>query len=163
LMTAMLENKFKPTPMLDYGLFTATRSVPFPRAYLFKNEKGLKPIVAKLCAHGVAVEELTEPLAAEVESLLITDFRKSARVFQGHAEVKLKVRAQKESISFPSGSFLIRTSQPLAPLIFYLLEAESDDGFVNWNMLDSYLEKGRTYPIYRSLGQLNAASRLKSD
>lgn len=162
MMTAMIENKFTPTTMPDYGLFSATRSLAFPRAYLLKNEEGLQTIIAKLNAHGIAVDELTQPLTIEVESLLIKDVKKSARVFQGHAEVKLKVFPQKETIAFPAGSILIRTAQPLAPLIFYLLEAESDDGFVNWNFLDAYLEKGKTYPIYRSLEELHAASRSKS-
>jgi hypothetical protein len=161
LMTAMIENRFTPTPMLDYGIFAITRSITVPRAYIFRNEDGMKTILAKLIAHGIAVEELTETCSAEVESLLITDVKRSARVFQGHSEVKLKGRAQKEMISFPAGSFVVRTSQPLARLIFYLLEAESDDGFVNWNFLDPYLEKGKTYPIYRSAGEPNAASRLK--
>jgi Zinc carboxypeptidase len=161
LMTAMIENKFTPTPMLDYGLFAPTRSVTVPRAYIFRNEDGMKTVLAKLIAHGIAVEELTGTLSAEVESLLITDVKRSARVFQGHSEVKLKGRAQKETISFPAGSIIVRTSQPLTRLIFYLLEAESDDGFVSWNFLDAYLEKGKTYPIYRSAGEIHAASRLK--
>jgi hypothetical protein len=161
LMTAMIENRFTPTPMFDYGLFAATRSLTVPRAYIFRNEEGMKSVLAKLIAHGITVEELTEKLSAEVETLLITDVKKSARAFQGHSEVKLKVRPQKEMISFPEGSIVVRTSQPLSRLIFYLLEAESDDGFVNWNFLDSYLEKGKTYPIYRSAGELNAAIRLK--
>jgi Zinc carboxypeptidase len=161
LMTAMIENRFTPTPMLDYGLFAATRSVTMPRAYIFRNEGGMNTVLAKLISHGIAVEELTETFSAEVESLLITDVKRAARVFQGHSEVKIKGRTQKETISFPAGSLVVRTSQPLARLIFYLLEAESDDGFVNWNFLDAYLEKGKTYPIYRSAAEPNAASRLK--
>jgi hypothetical protein len=42
-----------------------------------------------------------------------------------------------------------------------LLEAESDDGFVNWNFLDAYLEKGKSYPIYRSTSEVKAPSILK--
>jgi Zinc carboxypeptidase len=161
MMTAMIENKFTPTLMPDYGLFAATKSLAAPRAYLFRNEDGMKTVVAKLLAHGVAVEELTEPLTAEVESFVIDDVKKAARAFQGHAEVKLKGRMQKEPVQFPAGSILVRTSQPSASLIFYLLEAESDDGFVNWNFLDAYLEKGSTYPIYRLTGDVKAPSRLK--
>jgi hypothetical protein len=161
MMTAMIENKITPTPMPDYGLFAATKSLALPRAYIFRNEDGMKSVVAKLLAHGVAVEELTEPLTIEVESFIIDDVKKAARAFQGHAEVKLKGRTQKETVQFPSGSILVRTSQPSASLIFYLLEAESDDGFVNWNFLDSYLEKGKTYPIFRTTGEANAPSRLK--
>ena len=160
-MTAMIENKFTPTPMLDYGLFIPTKNIPEPRAYLFRDEAGLKTIVAKLIAHGIAVENLTEPLTAEFETYVIDDVKKAARAFQGHQEVKLKGHLKNETATFPPGSILIRTSQPLAPLIFYLLEPESDDGFVNWNFLDEYLEKGKTYPIYKMMGELKAASILK--
>src|SRR5215813_4341575 len=37
MMTAMIENKFTPTPMPDYGLFAATKSLAPPSAYLFRN------------------------------------------------------------------------------------------------------------------------------
>jgi zinc carboxypeptidase len=161
IMTAMIENKFTPTPMPDYGIFAATKSLALPKAYLFRNEDGMKTMIAKLLAHGVAVEDLTEPLTVEVESFVIDDVKKAARAFQGHAEVKLKGRMQKETVQFPAGSILVRTSQPSASLIFYLLEAESDDGFVNWNFLDPYLEKGKTYPIYRTTAEANAPSRLR--
>ena len=160
MMTVMSENEFTPTPMPDYGLFAATKSLAPPRAYLFRNEDGMKTVVAKLLAHGVAVEELTEALTAEVESFVIDDVKKAPRAFQGHAEVKLKGRMQKEQVQFPAGSILVRTSQPSASLIFYLLEAESDDGFVNWNFLDAFLEKAKTYPIYRLTGDVKAPSRL---
>jgi hypothetical protein len=161
MMTAMIENRFTPTPMPDYGLFIATKSTSIPRAYLIRSEDGTKTVIARLLAHGIAVEELTEPLATEVESFVIDEVKKAARAFQGHAEVRLKGHSQKETVNFPTGSILIRTTQPLAPLIFYLLEAESDDGFVNWNFLDAYLEKGKVYPIYRTMGEVKAASRLK--
>jgi len=161
MMTAMIENKFTPTPMPNYGLFAATKSGVIPQAYLFRNEDGMKTVIAKLLAHGIAIEELTEPLTAEVESFVIDDVKKAARAFQGHAEVKLKGRTQKEAVQFPAGSILIRTAQSSASLIFYLLEAESDDGFVNWNFLDAYLEKGKTYPIYKLTGEVKAPSKLK--
>lgn len=161
-MTTMVEDKFTPTVMPDYGLFTATKSNEVPRAYIFKNESGLKTVISKLQAHGIVIEELTEPLNTEAESFVIDSVSKAARAFQGHAEVKLKGRAQKETVSFPTGSILVRTTQPLASLIFYLLEAESDDGFVRWNFLDAYLEKGKTYPIYKLTGEVKAASKLKN-
>lgn len=160
-MTAMVEDKFTPTLMPDYGLFAATRTVALPRAYLFRNEAGMKTVLAKLMAHGIVVEELTEPLTVEVESFVITSVNQAGRAFQGHQEIKLKGRTQPESVTFPAGSILVRTTQPLAALIFYLLEAQSDDGLVRWNFLDDYLEKGKTYPIYRLTGDVKAATRLK--
>ena len=55
----------------------------------------------------------------------------------------------------------MRAQQPLALLAFYLLEAESDNGFANWNFLDAYLEKGKVYPIYKLMNDVSAASRLR--
>jgi hypothetical protein len=55
----------------------------------------------------------------------------------------------------------VRTNQPLTSLLCYLLEAESDDGFVNWNFLDVYLGKGKTYPINKLMREVKAASRLR--
>jgi hypothetical protein len=159
-MTAMVEDKFTPVKMLDYGLFAAKRSVTTPRAYLFRDEEGMKTVIEKLLAHGVTVEELTAPLTVEVESFVIEEVTRAQRVFQGHRETKLKGRTQKETITFPAGSILVRTAQPLATLASYLLEAESDDGLVNWNFLDAYLEKGKVYPIYKATQEVKAASRL---
>lgn len=161
MMTAMIESKITPTPMLDYGLFAAIQNAPVPRAYMFRDEDGMKTVISKLRAHGIPIEELTEAASVEVERFMIEDVRKAARAFQGHAEVKLKGRAQKETVEFPAGSILVRTSHPYAALIFYLLEPESDDGFVNWNFLDAYLEKGKTYPIHKIMGELKLSSRLK--
>ena len=160
-MTAMIENKFTPTPMVEYGLFAATRNLTVPRAYIFRDEEGMKNVTAKLIAHGISVEELTYQVSANVESFVIDDVKRAPRTFQGHQETRLKGRIQKETITFPAGSIIVRTPQPLSSLIFYLLEAESDDGFVKWNFLDAYLEKGMTYPIYRLMNDSKFASRLK--
>jgi hypothetical protein len=45
----------------------------------------------------------------------------------------------------------IPAAQPLARLAFYLLEPESDDGLVTWNLIENGLAGGGTYPIYRVL------------
>jgi hypothetical protein len=152
-MVAMVEDKVTPTRMTDYGLFNATRKVPLPNGYIFRNEEGLQTILAKLQAHGFAIEKLKRAQTFEVESFQIEGVNKAGRAFQGHQEIKLKGRRQNEQIKFPAGSILVRTNNSRRALAFYLLEAESDDGFVNWNFLDQYLEKGKTYPIYRVIGE----------
>ena len=148
-MTAMIEEKVTPVKMLEYGQFMSARSIAVPSAYIFRNEEGMKIIIEKLHAHGIVLEELAESKTMEVESFLIEDVKRSTRAFQGHSEVQLKGSTRKESLQFAKGSIILRTAQPKKSLIFYLLEAESDDGFVNWNFLDSYLVAGKTYPIYK--------------
>jgi hypothetical protein len=57
-------------------------------------------------------------------------------------------------------------NQPLAALIFYLLEPESDDGLVNWNVLDQELDRAEkdasaaAYPVYRSKASLKVPREL---
>jgi len=64
-MMAMVPEKIRPVKMQDYGLFTATRTAPEARAYLFPAEDGLRVPLEKLRLHGIHVEELTAPLTTE--------------------------------------------------------------------------------------------------
>jgi hypothetical protein len=157
-MTVMIQNKFVPARMLNYGLFARSRSIPLPRAYIFPAEENLDPIIDILKAHGIAVEKVTEPATAELEAFVIDEVKHSERTYQGHRETTLKGHNQTTRMTFPAGSHLVRTAQPLANLVFYLLEPESDDGIVEWNLLDAHLAPGRTYPIYRITGKFDPAS-----
>lgn len=156
-MTAMLEDKITPMKMEDFGNFAATRSVKAPRAYLFKPDA---KIVEKLLQHGITVEELTAELTVNVDSFAIETVEKSKRPFQGHNETKITGKYSTGKMTFPVGTILVRTAQPLGRLVFYLLEPESDDGLVDWNFFDSYLETGKTFPVYKLMQNENIASRL---
>jgi hypothetical protein len=158
-MIAMVPDKMRPVKMQDFGLFTATRTVPAARAYLFPAEDGLRVPLEKLRAHGIQVEELTAPLTTEAESFTIGNVRKSPRKFQGHNEVKLAGEFKKDTATFPTGTILVRTAQPLGLLAAYLLEPEADDGLVTWNYFDAYLDAGKTFPVQKIMGDFTAASR----
>ncbi|HKR23370.1 MAG TPA: hypothetical protein VJS17_12280, partial [Pyrinomonadaceae bacterium] len=159
-MTATVEDKFKPLRMDDFGIFVAKRSVTAPRAYVFKPEKNLEIVIERLVQHGIAVEELTSPLQVEVDVFTIGNVTRSQRTFQNHREMKITGTYKKESMTFPAGTIIVRTAQPLGRLACYLLEAESDDGLVDWNFFDSYLETGKTFPVYKLMQNVNTASRL---
>ena len=159
-MTAMVEDKFKPLRMDDYGIFAAKRSVIAPRAYVFKPEQNLEKVIEKLVQHGIAVEELTAPLQTEVEVFTIGNVTRAQRTVQNHREMKITGTYRKETMSFPAGTIIVRTAQPLGRLVCYLLEAESDDGLVDWNFFDPYLETGKTFPVYKIMQNGNMASRL---
>ena len=159
-MTAMVEEKFKPLRMDDYGTFAAKRSVVAPRAYIFKPDKNLEVVIEKLVQHGITVEELTAPVQTEVDVFTIGNVTRSERAFQNHRQMKITGTYTKENMTFPSGSIVVRTAQPLGRLVCYLLEAESDDGLVNWNFLDPYLEKGKIFPVYKIMQNANMASRV---
>jgi len=159
-ITVMLEDKFTPVMMQDFGMFAAKRSVPIARAYLFRRQDGTQAIIEKLLQHGIAVEELTAPLTADVESFAIEGIRKAGRAFQGHTTVTLTGKYKKETVEFPAGSIIVRAAQPLGTLAAYLLEPESDDGLTTWNFFDSYLEQGKIHPVFKAMGDPRASSRL---
>jgi hypothetical protein len=159
-MTAMVEEKFKPLRMDDYGIFAAKRSVVAPRAYIFKPEKNLEVVIEKLVQHGITVEELTSPVQIEVDVFTIGNVTRSPRAVQNHREMKVTGSYKTENMTFPAGSIIVRTAQPLGRLVCYLLEAESDDGLVDWNFFDPYLETGKMFPVYKIMQNVNVASRV---
>jgi hypothetical protein len=155
-----MTEKVTPVRMQDFGVFEATRKVPAAACYLLPPEEGLKTVVEKIQAHGVTVEALTAPLTAEVENFTIDDVHHAERPFQGHREVKLTGKFVRESRTFPGGTLLVRTAQPLGALAAYLLEPESEDGLTAWNFLDAYLSPGKVYPIARVMQAQNVATRI---
>ncbi len=160
MMTAMLEDKVTPVKMLDYGMFEATRTVPTAGAYLFQREKGMQVVLDKLLAHGITVEELTAPATLEVKVFRIEDVTKKQKLFEGHHQVILRGNYEGQKLELPQGTLLVRTTQPLGILAAYLLEPESEDGLVTWNFLDSFLEKGKVYPIYKLTKEVRLPSRV---
>ncbi|MGA1367169.1 MAG: hypothetical protein ACO394_01480 [Blastocatellia bacterium] len=159
-MRLMVEEKATPMLMPDYGTFTATRTVEAPNAYLIPAGEVATKLLPNLRQHGIPVETLTEEAEVKVDSFLIERVNKAARVFQGHREVRLEGKFQSGSRAFPAGSLLIRTAHPLHALIAYLLEPESDNGYVRWNFLDPWLEKKAIYPVYRVGAHFPAPTRL---
>lgn len=142
-----------PVPMKHYGLFTTSRQVAMPRGWLLPKphvDSGrLAAALERLRQHGVEVREVSEPREVTVERFIITDVTRAERAFQGHQEAGLKGRYESARLSVHPGAYFVPASQNLARLAFYLLEAESDDGFVTWNVVNDGLRPGETYPIYR--------------
>ena len=58
------------------------------------------------------------------------------------------VAAERE---LPAGTVVVNIKQPLGRLAFYLVEPRSDDGLVDWNIMDAALgESVKVFPIVRS-------------
>ena len=50
---------------------------------------------------------------------------------------------------FPAGMLLVPGDQPQAVAALYMLDPESDDGLVTWNLFDSELAPGKIFPVWR--------------
>ncbi len=133
-----------------YDRFTATRARPLPYAWAFP--PGQDAALGLLRLHGVIVERSEAPLEVEVERFTVDTITRNTRVFQGHRETRLEGRWNRQPRQvLPAGTLVVRAGQPLAILAAQLLEAESADGLVSWNVLDPALTVGREFPIVRVL------------
>jgi hypothetical protein len=140
-----------PEPMPDYGSFRVTEWERVPAAYYVP--AGLERVHDLLAFHGVASYALAEPVTHTLERFGIDSTTVAAQEFQGHRERELHGRWERASMTLPAGTIVVPvTGQALARLIFYLLEPRSDDGVVNWTILDPQLrDEPAHYPIVRRL------------
>ena len=144
-----------PVAMKEYGTFVATRTLTMPKGWIIPKALGESPRLAAaldhLRWHGIEIEEVTAEATVAVERFTIAEVTKAPRVFQGHQEARLKGAFDRIQLTVEPGSLFIPANQRLARLAFYLIEPESDDGLVTWNVIDEGLEAGSTYPIYRAI------------
>ena len=132
--------------------YYASRNVKFPYAYLITT---MDPsITVLLKAHGIRIEKLALNTEIEVEKFEISDLKCAERLNQGHHTNSIKGKSVFDTLNFPAGTIVVRTSQPLANLAAYLLEPQSNDGMMTWNFFDRYLVPQwgpgyNSYPVYK--------------
>jgi hypothetical protein len=145
------------TPVIPiYDRFTPLVTRSMPHAYVLPPEA--RAAAELLSRHGIIVETAMAQLEARGERFLIDSIIRDARAYQGHHETRLAGRWEEASVSAPPGSFVIRTGQTLAVLAVYMLEPESDDGLVTWNLLDEGMASG-TFPVVRILQTITTPLR----
>jgi len=132
--------------------YDATSSVKFPFAYLLTVSD--PTVIDLIRRHGILVSQLTKNQAFDVESFKLNDLKAESRLNQGHFNQTASGVWTSEYREFKSGTYVIRTSQPLANVASYLLEPQSNDGLLKWNFLDRYLvpQWGRgfnPFPVYK--------------
>jgi hypothetical protein len=138
----------RPERMADFSTFEAAETEVVPAAWLVPAE--LTQVADRLAAHGVRFERLAAPERMTVEEFRIDSTRTSEQPFQNHRERRVWGRYVRTERVVPAGTLRVTSSQPLGRLAFTLLEPRSDDGFLNWNLMDAALEKvPRVYPVVR--------------
>jgi hypothetical protein len=150
--------RYRTQRMPVYTRFAPTLSRPLPFAWSLGAEAG--EVVRRLRGHGVRVEQLAEAAAIPVEVFAVDSIAVAPRPFQGHHEVTLGGRWRREQRVLPSGAYVIPAGQPLGIVAMVLLEPESDDGLVTWNVFDAAMRSGADFPVVRIPLPFAAARRL---
>ena len=142
-----------PVMMKEYITFAPTRTLEMPKGWIIPKALAESPRMTAaldhLRWHGIKFAQTAAEMQLAVERFTIAEITKAPRAFQGHQEARLKGAFDRIQLTVEADSLFIPANQPLARLAFYLLEAESDDGLVTWNVIDEGLAAGQTYPIYR--------------
>ena len=137
----------RPERMPEFQTFRPTETAVAPAFYYVP--PGLTKVIALLEAHGVRLERLARAEARTVERFAIDSQATATTEFQGHHERTLYGRWEGVEVTLPESTVVVAVRQPLGRLAFTLLEPRSDDGVVDWNVLDDALEGARSYPILR--------------
>ena len=129
-----------------------TKNIRFPYAYLLNPTD--PEIINLIQDHGIQLEQLKEETTLSVERFKIEELKGAERLYQGHYMNDITGEFILEEKTFPAGTYVVFTTQPLGSLAAYLLEPQADDGFMKWNIFDRYLvpQWGRGYypfPVYR--------------
>lgn len=120
--------------------FEGTAWAMAPKAYVLGPELGA--VAALLRVHGVLVEEIAATYEADLTTFHLIRSERAARPFQGHHERSAEWRIAPEPVKVPAGSFRVELDQPLARLIFQLVDPRADDGSLTWNLYDRWLDAG---------------------
>ena len=136
--------RFKTQMMPDFDRFVPTLLRKMPEAYYLSDTTA----VARLRLHGVRVDRVQPSwLLPRMERFAIDSVVRSPRAFQMHNEVR--PFGHWEPVTGISVAYVVPTSQPLGRVAMYLLDPESDDGLVTWNVFDGALAQ-RSYPVLRT-------------
>jgi dipeptidyl aminopeptidase/acylaminoacyl peptidase len=134
-------------PVQYLGACEPTLSVSRPYAYLFP--AAYAKAVETLQRHGIDVEQLREDIELDLEVYPIDQVHHSSGAFQKHHLVRVEATARPESRRLPAGTILVKTGQALGDLVVYLLEPQSEDGLVTWNLFDDGLAAGKDFAVVR--------------
>jgi ketosteroid isomerase-like protein len=135
-----------------FARYRPERQVALPGAYLL--DASQRDAVAKLQQHGIVVDELAEAVELEIEVFKIQSIAPDPTLLQGHYLTRAGGEYQSATRLIEAGTFLVRLDQPLAMVVAAMLEPESSDSLLAWNVFSRAIsmQLGNVqpeYPVYR--------------
>ena len=139
--------------IVNYSAFTPTVTAILPKGYIIPAE--FANIAEHLMKNGVKVTKLEKNVRATGQSYKATKLAIAQRPFEMHKMATIEGAYENTTKKFGKGDYWVDLAQPLANLIFYMLEPESDDGLVTWNFFDEHFQKNDIdqkaveYPVFK--------------
>lgn len=121
------------------------RARELPASYLILPEQ--VRAIETLHQLGIQTEQLTTATQLTVEAFEVTQMEEEQISFKTFTPVKVATKVAKQSMQFPAGTHVVKTSQKRARLLAVMLEPESANGFVNYRIIE--VQEGEQVPVYR--------------
>ena len=141
--------RFKTAPMQLITQFTPTLTRPAPWGYAIAASDTSAVNLARL--HGLEMSRLSAAWSGDAGPQFTVDSTVIAtQAFEGHRLVRLVGRWETgKPVTLAAGTYVVRVAQPLGVLAMYLLEPESDDGLVAWDVGGRSSASVGTAPVVR--------------
>jgi hypothetical protein len=123
---------------------TATAVVP--AAYIIP--AAWTVVIDRLVAHGVRFARLDRAVTMDVATYRFSNVTWDTKPFEGHMSAKYDLTPASERMTFPPGSVVVDTAQPLGRVIVNLLEPAAPDALVRWGYMDSCFEQKEYFENY---------------
>ena len=136
-----------------YGEFKDTVQSTLPRGYIIPAAQSA--IADQLIKQGARVTKLEKDEKLGGEIFTVEKYDRSTRKFEGHNMASAEGKFEAATRIAKKGDYMVDLAQPLANLIFYMLEPQSDDGLLTWNFFDSYFDQNGVstkpveFPIFK--------------
>ena len=141
--------RFKTASMQMITRFTPTLTRPAPWGYAIAATDTAALNLVRL--HGLEVSRLSAEWRGDAGPQFVVDSTVIApNEFEGHRLVRLVGRWESGTpVTLAAGSYVVRVAQPSGVLAMYLLEPESDDGLVAWDVAGRSSGAAGTAPVIR--------------
>jgi len=135
-----------------------------PRPYAYILERKAYKSVETLKRQNVMIEVLQEETTLGVEAYVLTGVTYDKKYDHHRATfVTVADETVKRKMTFPKGTYIIRTGQMMGRVITHLLEPETNDNVITFNTMDGILPKpgeSSIIPIFKLTKPTNLATRM---
>ena len=135
--------------VVNYNQFKPTKTAVMPTAYVIPQR--YSAVIDNLQKHGIKVETLQQAQEFKGQVFIVEEKQVQENRLNDHDNILLQGHFENAQKTFAADDYLVSTTTPLANLIFYLLEPESDDGLAFWNFFDQDLNRpgAAEYPVFK--------------
>lgn len=134
-------------PVRFYNRYVAQDTVRAPEYYVVP--AAWQEVIQKMKASGVEMHRISRPTEVEGEQYYIEDLKTGRRAYEGHyLHTNISLRKVKHKVMLNKGDYVIAMNQSCNRFIVEVLEPNSPDSYMAWNLFDAILQQKEYFSDY---------------